>query len=223
MKRRILILGATGRTGNIALKLALERNYDVTILVRDPEQLNLNTRQVTIIKGTPTHIDDLRKAMVGCNAIISFLAALPDKKMITLKKIQSPDTLKTSIQNTITVMGEQNVNRIMILSAVGTGDSFKYLPWFIKQAFKLTNMSIVFDDHHAQEQLVQKSDFDWTIVRAVGLSDHQEPKKVVVDLDTKPENFKISRKHVAQFFIDNLFFQGYFKRTVMISEKKAKI
>lgn len=219
MKEKILILGATGRTGRIALQQALNSGYNVTALVRNPEKLNIESKNLKIVKGSPANIQDLSEAIDGCSAVISFLSALPEKDMITFKKINRPQLLERSIANTIKVMQLIGVERIMILSSIGTGNSYQYLPWFMKQAMKLTNMNIVFDDHDAQEKSVQNSDLDWTIVRSVGLSDNQEIKSIVVDYDRKPDNFKISRKQIAQFFIENIFSEKYINKTVMISER----
>ena len=48
---KILLFGATGRTGKIILQKALNDGHEVTAIVRDPSKLEgIN---VNIIKGTP--------------------------------------------------------------------------------------------------------------------------------------------------------------------------
>lgn len=218
MNKRLLILGASGRTGILALKMALEKNYKVTILVRNPEKLNINNPKLKIIKGSPTNIEDLRKVMKECNVVMSFLAALPQKDMITLHPIKPLHVLKTSIKNTIKIMKEQNVKRILIMSSIGAGNSFMFLPWLLKIFFKLTNMKIVLDDHNAQEKLVYNSELDWTVVRSVGLKDNLKKGKIIIDFESRPILMKIKRNSVVQFFFDILYSDKFTKKTVIISQ-----
>lgn len=219
MNNRLLILGASGRTGSIALKLALEKNYEVTILVRNPDRLNINSPRLKIIKGSPTNTEDLRKAMKDCSTVLSFLAALPQKDMITRRKIRPPHVLKTSIKNTIEIMKEQNVKRIIIMSSIGAGNSFMFLPWLLKLFFKLTNMKIVLDDHNAQERLLYNSKLDWTVVRPVGLNDNLKTDTITIDFESRPRSMKIKRNSVVQFFFDILSSDEYIKKTVIISQQ----
>ena len=76
MSHKILILGATGRTGKHAIPLALARGYRVVALVRNPAKISVKSEGLTIVKGLPTDIDDVRKAMKGCDAVLSLLAPL---------------------------------------------------------------------------------------------------------------------------------------------------
>ena len=54
MKKKIAVLGATGRTGIWIVKEALQRGYAVNALVREQSSLNIEHPDLTIIKGTPT-------------------------------------------------------------------------------------------------------------------------------------------------------------------------
>ncbi len=46
----ILIYGATGRTGKLALEYAIEQGYEVTALVRNPDKISLQSERLTVIK-----------------------------------------------------------------------------------------------------------------------------------------------------------------------------
>lgn len=163
MSKRILILGATGRTGQNVITYALAQGYQITVLVRNQDKINTFSDQITIIKGLPTAIEDVRRAMKDCDVVISLLSALSEKESFTIKKINPPHILKNSISNVIQVMKEYGIKRILILSSIGVGDSYKYAPWFMKLIIKLTNFKVVFADHNAQESLIQNSNLNWTI------------------------------------------------------------
>ncbi len=53
----ILILGATGRVGSQIVNHALHDGHDVTVLVRNPEKIQINNENVTIIQGNGLNKD----------------------------------------------------------------------------------------------------------------------------------------------------------------------
>lgn len=218
MSKRILVFGATGRTGHEALSYALEKGYHVVALVRNPDKLDINSEQVTVIRGLPTNIQDVRTAMKGCDAVISLLSALPEKDSFSFKKLTPPHTLEKSISNTITVMKEYNIKRIMTLSSIGVGNSYPYAPWFMRFMIKITNFRIVFADHDAQEKLLENSGLNWTIARPVALNNNETTGKLTIDYLNKPKRFKISRKQLAKFFIDNLDTVTFNQKSPILSE-----
>jgi uncharacterized protein YbjT (DUF2867 family) len=218
MQKRILILGATGRTGQITVELALAKGYAVTALVRNPDKIKFKSDSLEVMKGLPTNIEDVRQAMKGCNVVISLLSALSDKESFSIKKISPPHTLKKSIGNALQVMREYGVKRILTLSSIGAGNSFEYAPWFMKVIIKLTNFKIVFADHNAQESLIQNSGLDWTIARPVGLNENENIGELVVNYSKTPKPFKMSRKQLAKFFIDNVDSETFSGKIPMLSE-----
>jgi uncharacterized protein YbjT (DUF2867 family) len=219
MLKRILILGATGRTGKHAIPFALAQGYHVVALVRNPAKISVKSDDLTVIKGLSTDIDDVRKAMKGCDAVLSLLSPLTRGEAISFRKINAPHILEKSIANVLQVMGEYRVNRILILSSVGVGDSWQYTPWYVKLLIKLTNFKVIFDDHNAQEHLIQSSGTNWTIARPVGLNENETTGTLAITYDHIPKPFRMSRKLLAKFFIDNVYSETYFHKTPMLSEK----
>ncbi|MEI9911535.1 MAG: NAD(P)H-binding protein [Bacteroidota bacterium] len=70
---RILILGATGRTGKLVAEQALQRGHTVHALVRDKNKVKLNHADLTLFEGQPADRAALANAMKGCEAILSAL------------------------------------------------------------------------------------------------------------------------------------------------------
>lgn len=219
MSRRILILGATGRTARHAIPFALEKGYEVVALVRNPAKISLKNDRLTIVKGLPTVIEDVRKAMAGCDAVLNLLSPLTRGEAISFRKINPPRVLETSIANALEVMKAYGVKRILTLSSVGVGDSWKYNPWYVKLLVKLTNFKVIFADHNAQEELIRASGTDWTIARPAGLNDNDTLGTLVVSYDRTPKPFQISRKLLAKFFIDNLYSEEFVHKMPMLSER----
>lgn len=219
MSRKILILGATGRTGKHAIPMALEKGYEVVALVRNPAKIVVKHDRLTIVEGLPTNIDDIRKAMEGCDVVLSLLSPLTRGEAISFRKINAPRILEKSMINVVRVMNEYGVKRILILSSVGVGNSWKYTPWYVKVLVRLTNFKVIFADHNAQEDLIQTSGTNWTIARPAGLNENETIGTLAVTYDHTPKPFQMSRKLLAKFFIDNLYSEDFIHKMPMLSEK----
>jgi uncharacterized protein YbjT (DUF2867 family) len=202
---KILILGATGRTGKHLVREALDRGHSVQALARYPEKLKTTHERLSVIRGTPLSRDDLMEAMKDCEAVLSALN-ISRKSDFPWSKITTPtDFLSKSIQNVTVLAPLVNIERIIIMSAAGAGDSAQYLPGWFRWIIHHSNIGITYKDHDRQENILMDSNLRWTIVRPVGLtnSEKDKPVRVTVPGVEKP-GFTISRKNVARFMIDIL-------------------
>ena len=216
--KRILLYGATGRTGSLVLTYALQQGYAVTALVRSPEKLVVESDHLTVIRGLPTNLDDVRRALRGCEAVISTLSALSESEAFSRKKIPAPHTLETTMRNTVAAMGEQGVKRIVTLSSIGAGDSWPHAPWYMRWMIKLTNFKLTFADHDGQEALLRQSPLDWTIARPVALNNHEALGRLVISYETTPAPFKMSRRQLARFMVDCLEGNEMVRKAPLLSE-----
>jgi putative NADH-flavin reductase len=216
---KLLILGGTGRTGQFLIKEALDRGHTVHALVRRPEKLKVSSDHLLFFQGTPTRLEDLKKAMEGCNAVLSALN-ISRKSDFPWSKIVSPtDLLSTSIGNVVKLAPLNNIDRVIVISAAGAGDSAKYSPGWFKWIISHSNIGITYKDHDRQEQLLKDSNLRWTAVRPVGLSQSEKDKPVRVTVPgVEKPGFTISRKNVARFMLDILEQDQYIHEAPIISE-----
>jgi putative NADH-flavin reductase len=198
---RILILGITGRTGRLVAEEAIKRGHKVVGIARDPEKASLIG--VKIFKGTPYDLEIVRKAGIGCDAVIGTLSLLSRSQGIFGKIYTPMDILSVSMKNTVKVMKEQGIKRIVLMTALGVGDSAKELPGIARMLINLTNIKYSYIDHEREEMVLENSDLDWTIVRPVGLNNKNENLSILHNLKGigKIKN-SISRNAVAHFMID---------------------
>ena len=217
--KKILLLGATGRTGELILNYALEKGYAITALVRNPSKLTLTSVQLTIVEGSPTNLEDIEKAMVGCDIVISALSPVDKGAVFTFKKLLVPNILEIAMQNIIQSMDKLGKKRIITISSIGAGDSYQYTPWYVKLLIKYTNFKVIFEGHNRQEALLMNADLDWTITRPAGLTDDTHLKQLVVSYNKMPSPFKISRKQLARYIVDCIDDKASIKTTPMLSER----
>jgi len=198
---KILILGITGRTGNLVAAEAIKRGYKIVGIARDPGKVTI--KEAEIVSGTPYDFDTVRKAMVGCDAIISTLSTF-GKSNGMFGRIKTPvDIMKVSMTNTVKAMKEKDIKRIVVMTALGVGDSSKEMPSFFTFIVKISNVKYAYADHAAQEEVLENSNLDWTVVRPVMLTNKNENLSILYNLKGVGKiNSAISRNAVAHFMLD---------------------
>jgi hypothetical protein len=60
-------------------------------------------------------------------------------------------------------MVEQQVKRVVVVSAIGVGDSWPTVSWFARAFIKLSNVKSGYADHDGVDALARKSDTDSTL------------------------------------------------------------
>ena len=207
---KILVLGISGRTGGLTANAAIERGHQVVGIARDPAKGYVKGAE--IIQGTPYDQDTVRKAIDGCNAVISVLGSFPASQGI-FGKIENPlDVMSVSIRNTVRLMEEHKIRRIVVMTALGVGDSVKEIPFFFRFLLNISNIKYAYQDHDAQEKALEHSGLDWTVVRPVMLTDKTDNLSVLTRIEGKGKiKGSITRIAVANFMLDCIE-KGFFIR-----------
>ncbi len=205
MAKRILLLGATGRTGSLALEYALSLGLEVVALVRRAAAISVQSDKLTLIEGSPLNADAVKKALAGCDAVVSTLNNNRTSDNPWAQPLSPALFMTNSIRNCLVAMQAQGVRRIVVLSSVGVNESFGDAVFFMRWLIRHTNLKYTFQDHEAQESELQRSGLDWTAVRAAGLSNSKTLKSLVVSYDNQPKPaLMISRLQTAHYLIDCL-------------------
>lgn len=215
---KILILGATGRTGKYLVTFALQKGYEVTCLVRYPEKVPAQNG-LTILKGNPINIQDLELAMKDCDAMISALN-ISRTSDFPWASLRTPKTyLSDVMEKVITVAKKFSVNRVVICSAWGVLETRKDIPFWFRWTIDFSNISVAYKDHERQEKLLEDSHLNWTIVRPTGLINTQHLQSVKETFQNKPKpSLLIGRSTVAHYMVESLKNQELFGQKVVISK-----
>ena len=200
---KILILGISGRTGSLAAEIASGRGHSVVGIARNPGSVNL--KDAEIVQGTPYDFDTVKKALLGCDAVISTLSLFPNSQGMFARVSTPLDLMSVSVGNAIKAMKENAIKRIVIMTALGVGDTSHEIPVFFKVLMRVSNIKYAYIDHDKQEKLLERSGLKWTVVRPVMLTDEDDKLDVSYKIKDKGEiRSSISRKAVANFMIDCL-------------------
>ena len=195
---RVVVFGATGRTGRLLVEGALARGHDVTAFVRAPDKLGPLRDRVRVVQGDVLDGGAVSDAVDGLEAALVALAAGSTK---AAEQVNAQGTL-----NVIRSMQRYGVRRLVVLSAGGTQPGRDpNLPWFFERVVKPLFLKGVLADLRRMEVSVRQSELDWTLVRAAQLVDG--PARGAYRAEpgyTLPGGTKIARADVAAFMLDEL-------------------
>ncbi len=199
---KILILGATGRTGKWLIRKALEKGFLVNVLVRDKSSLETLDR-LNLFIGSPLDKELLAQAMTGCDAVISSLNISRTSDFPWARLRASETFLSDVASHLISLAPETGVNRFVICSAWGTRETKQHIPFWFRWLIDTSNIGVAYRDHEKQEDLWEKSALNWTLVRPVGLTDQKITQGIRITKNRFPRpNLTISRASLAKFMLE---------------------
>lgn len=206
---KLLIIGATGKTGQHIVKEALRRGHEVSVFVRNDESVFDHAKNLTICHGDVRDITSLVQAIAGKDAVIATLGA----------GVKRTDIRTAGNQNIVMAMQQCGVHRLITQSVLGLGDSYMQLPIAWKIIVKPMLLRNAYHDHAGQEAVVMKSPLDWTIIRPASL--REVPARGVFKTGSPDEMGKITLKigldDLASFTLDQLKTNAYIRKTPGIS------
>ncbi len=215
---KVLIIGASGRTGKLVVEEALAQGWEVKALVREVKVFDLNHPNLLKVEGTPFAYADVKKACESCDVVISALNISRASENPWSKLVSPENLLSKSMQNVVDVAKHIKLKKLIIVSAWGVGDSRAEIPWWFKLMLSISKIGRVYKDHDRQERIVQNADLNFTIVRPVGLNDKEaSPVKVSQNASPKPGLF-ISRKSLAKYLVQCASEDLHAREIVTVSE-----
>lgn len=225
-KMRVLILGASGRTGRFVLEEALKQGYEVRCLVRSVQKIQPYSEnpQLSITEGTPANKEDLRAAAKGCNYILNSLN-ISRRSDFPWSRLRTPKTFLSEVmKHILEISQEMDLNRIVICSAWGVKETRKDIPWWFRAMIDYSNIGFAYKDHARQEDLLaSQEEVNWTIIRPVGLINRLKRKEIRRSENNDPKPYlTISRKEVGIFMVEALTDVELLSKRVVISSALLK-
>ena len=216
---KILILGATGRTGKELLDQALKAGISVHVLVRNTDKVKVTARNLKLFESKTLDKTALRLAMQGCDAVLSTLN-ISRKSAFPWSSLRSPKNfLSNTLRNVLEIANERGIKRIIITTAWGVHETKKDLPFWFRWLIDYSNLGVVYRDHEVQELLLKASQSDWTAVRPVGLTNSRKNKQIRITTNNQPKpSLTISRYNVAKFMLELYKTGDHQKEAITISE-----
>ena len=217
---KILLLGASGRTGKLVVDEALQRGHELNCLVRDPQKIKSVHERLKVFQGSPEKKSDLEASIKNCEAIINVLNVSRNSDFPWSKLRTPPMFLSDVIKNVIELAENHNAKRIVVCSAWGAAETKNDLPAWFRWLIDNSNIGYTYRDHERQEKLIMKSNLPWTIVRPVGLTNFKKYQEIVESFNNKPKpRMTVNRISLAKYLVEAISIESLVYKAPVISGK----
>ena len=159
---RVVIFGATGRTGQELVHQSLERGNEVIAYARNSSKIPLESPCLVKVSGELNNRASLRAAIEGSDAVLSALG--PTGK-------PSDEELSDGIGNILSVMEECGIARFVALSTTSAQDS-QDVDGFrtrLRRDMIRRGRPTSYEQIVRYSQLIRDSSCDWTLVRIASI------------------------------------------------------
>lgn len=176
------------------MKAALGRGHEVTAFARNPDKLVLDHPKLTRLKGDFHVRESVDSAVRGQDAVIVTASSLKGLRA-------NPNYFSQGTGYAIDAMKTHGVRRLIVLSALGAGDSRKIAGFILDKLVIPWLLKVPFEDHDRQEKLARESDLDWVIVRPTRLTAGPARKRYVAKATLERVPLSISRADVGDVLV----------------------
>ncbi|MBP1778129.1 MAG: nucleoside-diphosphate sugar epimerase [candidate division NC10 bacterium] len=208
--RRLLILGATGGTGQHILSQALQQGREVTVFVRSPQKLTTVHDHLRIVQGDVTRDPGpLADSVRGQDAVISALGVG--------NSLKSGGLIAASMKAIVAATEREGVRRLIFMSAYGVGATRIDVPLLPRILMRLLLRDLYADKAAAEEDL-RRSSLDWTLVYPATLTNGPATGQWRAGERLALSGFpRVPRADVARFILAQVEDATYLRKGVLIS------
>ncbi|MFD9010024.1 NAD(P)-dependent oxidoreductase [Streptomyces sp. NPDC059552] len=208
---QLTVLGATGPIGQHVLQQALTAGHRVTALVRDAARLpQRDDERVTVVIGDAASAADVEEAARGSQALICALGPGKDYKSTLATRTAGP---------VLEAMAAAGLERLVWLSALGSGDTARRQSHFQTWAAKLV-MGALMADKGIADETIARSDRDWTIALPVMFANGPTTagyRTIPLDGTRGRVGGRINRADVADFLLSAATGERWVRRRVILT------
>ncbi|MGR3934375.1 NAD(P)-dependent oxidoreductase [Streptomyces sp. BRA346] len=138
------------------------------------------------------------------------------------KPVSPPAFMTNAARSTLAVMGEQGIRRIVLASTQGAGDDWAHLNPLMRAFIRGSNLKTGFADHDGVDRTVRASGTDWTLARAVALSDRTAGCPVrAAERGTDKPGMRINRADFAGFLLEAVEKEAWIRQAPLVWNARA--
>jgi len=194
---RVLILGASGRVGGLAVQVALQRGHEVVAQARASSAYR-PPAGAALLRADPLEAQRPVE-LAPFDAVVSCIGQRHVDPRNPLSPMAPPADLCARVADALVASGRPG-QRVAVLSAAGVGDSLDRIHMTWRFALPRTSLASAYADLERMEAALLGSSLDVLCVRPVVLLDlGRRPARV---LERAGPLARISRRSVATFLIE---------------------
>jgi putative NADH-flavin reductase len=203
---KIVVLGANGAVGQLAIADLLKANHEVKALVRNASTMPTKHSRLTVEQGDPTNASNVESLLPGQDAVLSTLGVRRNKRT----------TLRTDVaRNLVAAMKKHGVRKLVWLDGAGVGSSKEFVQrhsFLFGRIVMPLFLNHMYADAAVADALIEKSECDWVIVRPMSFTNGAKTGNISVVTDMSQNvklRLRIARADVAAFLVEQLIKDDY--------------
>lgn len=204
---KVIVFGASGKTGSLVVEKARAAGHAVTVFARSPRAGGEGIRAIT---GDAGDAEAVRRAVAEQDAAIDAIGGKTPYKRTDLET--------SAARNILAGMKTAGAKRFIVVSALGAGDSVRQAPLWMRYLLIPTFLRGSTQDKTNMEAAVRASGVPFVIVRPPVLADAPAIGSVQV-VAAGATARKITRGDLAQFLVDQLTTDEHLNRTVVVANR----
>lgn len=214
---KVLVVGATGGSGQAAVTALLAAGHEVTAFSRHAERLAPAAR-LQRVNGDVLDPPAVDAVVRGHDAVVVTLGITESALRVRLlgSATSTIDVRSRGTRHTIAAMRRHGVRRLVVQTSFGVGATRGRLPWLYRLMFGLL-LKPQIADTEVQEREVKQSGLDWVIAQPVNLTDAVLDDAPFVSAEGDTRTMKVARRQVGRFLADAVHGPGFVGRTLALS------
>jgi len=207
---KIVVFGATGKTGLEFIRQALKAGHEVLAFVRNPAKLTSVAGQVSVLEGSLEDAKQVADALGGQEAVVSCLG--PSRTM-------TKGFLSTATRNVTDAMRVHGVRRLIVTGGTiqrDENDKFVLMVALFRTLVQATSGPIV-QDLETSLSILRASDLDWTVARfPIRLTDSAEDAGYSTGYLGPKTGSSLSRVAAARFLLEELVAGKFIRQSPVV-------
>lgn len=203
----VIVFGASGKTGSLVVRKALAAGHAITVFAHEQGTHQDGVRQITGDARDPAAVE---RALAGQDAAIDTIGGRTPYRATDLET--------AAARNIVEGMRKQRSSRLIVISAMGVGDSAEQAPFWYEHLLMPTFMRGTAKDKAGMEGEVRSSGLAFVIARPPMLSDDPETGSVRI-ITGEAKGHRITRGDLAQFLVDQLRSDEHLGRAVVVANR----
>ncbi|QDP99621.1 NAD-dependent epimerase/dehydratase family protein [Lysinibacillus fusiformis] len=206
---KIAIIGGTGKVGRHIAARALEKGYQVRMLVRNPEKLTFRDARVEIVEGNAQNLKDIQKLLKDCQIVLNTFG----------QPLQEKQIYSSVTKNILEVMTDLQINRYIGVtggSLTINGDKKSVINRVGAKLFEIFYSNMMIDKKKEWHILNDHKLIKWTLIRLPFVVDGKEKGDIKENLTDMPGT-KITNRDIATFIINQIENLKYVQKAPFIS------
>ncbi|MFT4412830.1 NAD(P)-dependent oxidoreductase [Fredinandcohnia humi] len=206
---KIAIFGGTGKVGRHIATTAVQKGYQVRMLVRNPERLAYRDDRIDVVEGKIQDIQTIRQLLKDCKIVINTFGQ-------PLKEIP---IYSNATENILEIMKELKIDRYIGVtggSLTINGDKKSFVNRFGAKMFEIILSKMMEDKKREWKILSSNKDIEWTLIRLPFVVEGSEIGNIKENLTDMPGT-KITNQDIATFIIDQIDNPKYVHKAPFIS------